>query len=214
MNNLDFNPVSVEQTSDIVQQSRQALVATAGEAHQRHLIAETFGVISMRLPTAGQFLITPVGVSFEDIRNDDTCLIDATGNLQQGITGLKLPSETKFHLKCYMVRTDINAIVHLHPPHASVYAQRGEVFELVTDKARSEIKEILRVQCTECISRFCGLCSCRTDIRTSYAGVNVLLLKEDGIVTLGASLKNGLNLMDLAEQTARTASDSSSQLRI
>lgn len=211
MNNLDFNSVSVEQTPDIIQQSRQALVVTAREAYQRHLIAETFGVISMRLPMAGLFLITPIGARFEDIRNEDTCLIDATGNLQQGITSLELPSETKFHLKCYMVRTDINAIVHLHPPHASAYALRGELFELVTETARSKIKEVLRVQCGECISRFCGLCSCRTDIRTSYAGVNVLLLKEDGIVSLGASLDDGLDLLDLAEQTARTASSRISQ---
>jgi ribulose-5-phosphate 4-epimerase/fuculose-1-phosphate aldolase len=214
MYNLDFNPVNAEQMPNIIQQSRQALVTTAQDACQRRLIAETFGVISMRLPMVGLFLITPIGASFEDIRNEDTCLIDATGNLQQGITDLKLPSETKFHLKCYMVRTDINAIVHVHPPHASAYALRGEVFELVTDTARSEIKEVLRVQCGGCISRFCGLCSCRTDIRTSYAGVNVLLLKEDGIVTLGASLKDVLDLADLAEQTARTASSSSSRLRI
>ena len=211
MNNLDLNPASVEQTPDVIQQYRQALVATAREAYQRHLIPETIGVISMRLPNAGRFLITPIGASFEDIRNEDTCLIDATGNLQQGITDLKLPSETKFHLKCYMVRTDINAIVHLHPPHASAYALRGEVFELVTDTARSVIKEVLRVQCGECISRFCGLCSCRTDIRTSYAGVNVLLLKEDGMVTLGASLEDALDLADLAEQTAQTAFSRNSQ---
>jgi L-fuculose-phosphate aldolase len=212
MNNIDFNPVSIEQSTDIIQQYRQALVATAREAYLRHLTAGTFGVISMRLPIAGLYLITPMGTSFEDIRNGETCLIDEAGNIQQGISGLKLPSETKFHLKCYMVRTDINAIAHLHPPHASAYALRGEVFELVKDTARSVIKEVLRVQCGECISRFCGLCSCRTDIRTSYAGVNVLLLKDDGIVTLGASLEDALNLADLAEKTAQAASISNSQL--
>ena len=213
MNNLDFNPVSVEQTPDTIQQYRQALIATAREAYQRHLTAENVGVISMRLPTVGLFLITPIETSFEDIRNGDTCLVDATGTLQQTTSCLKLPSETKFHLKSYMVRTDIHAIAHLHPPHASAYALRGEVFDLVTETARSKIKEILKVQCSECISRFCGLCSCRTDIRTSYAGVNVLLLKEDGIVTLGASLEDALDLADLAEQTARTAAINNSQLR-
>lgn len=206
MNNLDFNPVSAEQTPDIIQQCRQALVATAREAYQRHLTAGTVGVISMRLPTAGLFLITPIETSFEDISNGDICLVDATGTLQETTSCLKLPSETKFHLKSYMVRTDIHAITHMHPPHASAYALQGEVFDLVTETARSKIKEILKVQCSECISRFCGLCSCRTDIRTSYAGVNVLLLKEDGIVTLGTSLEDALDLAELAEKTAQAAS--------
>ena len=137
MNNLDFTPVSVEQTPDTIQQYRQALAATAQEAYQRHLTAGNVGVISMRLPTAGLFLITPIETSFEDISSGDTCLVDATGTLQETTSYLKLPSETKFHLKSYMVRTDIHAITHLHPPHASAYAQRGEVFDLVTETARS-----------------------------------------------------------------------------
>ena len=205
MYSLDFTRVSLEKTPDIMQQYRQALVDTAREACQRHLSAGTFGVISFRLPVAGLFLITPIETSFADIRNGDICLIDSTGNLQKEIGGLKLPPETKFHLKSYTVRTEINAIAHLHPPYASAYALRGKEFGLVTQTARSKIKEVLRVQCGECISRFCGLCSCRTDIRTSYAGVNVLLLKEDGIVTLGTDLEGVMNLADLAEKTAQAA---------
>ena len=205
MNSLDFTRVSIEQTPDIMQQYRQALADTAREAYERHLTAGTFGVISFRLPVAGLFLITPIETSFADICNGDICLIDSTGNPQEETAGLKLPPETKFHLKSYTVRTEINAIAHLHPPYASAYALGGKEFGLVTQPARSKIKEVLGVQCGECISRFCGLCSCRTDIRTSYAGVNVLLLKEDGVVTLGTGLEGVLNLADLAEKTAQAA---------
>ena len=203
MTKLDFTPASAEQTPETIRQCRQALAATARQAHQRRLAAGNLGAISMRLPKAGLFLITPFETSFAELRNEETCLVDATGTLQEMTSGWKLPPETPFHLKSYAVRTDIHAIAHLHPPHASAYAQQGKVFNLVTDTARHKIKEILCVQCRECISRFCGLCSCRTDIRTSYAGVNVLILKEDGIVTLGASLEDALNLADLAERTSR-----------
>lgn len=205
MNNIDITQVNVEQRPDIIQQYRQALVATTREVYQRHLTAGTEGVISVRLPLAGLYLITPIETSFADISNEDICLIDTNGNLQEETSCLQLPLETKFHLKSYMVRTDVNAIFHLYAPYVSAYALRGKPFSLITEAAHSQIKEVLRVQCGECISRFCGLCSCRTDIRTSYAGVNVLLLKEDGMVTLGTSLEDGLALAELAEKTAQTA---------
>ena len=209
MNNLKITPLSAGQTPDIIQHCRQALAAAARKAYQGQLTTGTVGVISMRLPAAGLFLITPAGNSFEDISDRDTCLVDATGTLQEASTGRQLPCETMFHLNAYMVRPDTHAIAHLHPSHASAYALRGEVFDLVTERARSEIKEVLRVQCRECFSRFCGLCSCRTDIRTSYAGVNVLLLKEDGVVILGTSLEDMLKRAKLTEKTAESFNNSS-----
>ncbi len=212
MSILDFTPVIPVAVPDLEQQRRQALARTAREAFQRHLSAEKRGVISTRLPKPGLFLITPFETSFEDIKSGDTCLVDATGTLLEGTPGRELPPETSYHLKSYMVRTDINAIAHLYPPWVSSYAQQGKVFDLVTDEARRVIKEVLWVQCRDCVSRFCGLCSCRTDIRTSYAGVNVLLLKEDGMVTLGTSLEDALNLAHLAEETARESFGNSDEL--
>jgi len=206
MNIIDSTPVGRGVAPDIKLRSRQALADTAQEAYHRHLTASTQGVISLRLPVDGLFLITPFETSLEDLRSGDLCLINGSGEVIEGVPGSQLPPETKYHLKSFTVRTDINAIAHLYPPSASAYAARNEVFDLVTETARSTIKEVLRVQCGECISRFCGLCSCRTDIRVSYAGVNVLLLKEDGLVTLGASLDDILNLADIAEETARIAS--------
>lgn len=212
MNNPRIIPLSREQTPGIIQNRRQALADAARQTCQGQLTTGTVGVISMRLPIAGLFLITPAGSSFEDIGSRDTCLVDATGTLLEESKGQQPPSETMFHLHSYMVRTDIHAIAHLHPCHASAYALRGEVFDLVTERARSEIKEVLRVQCRDCISRFCGLCSCRTDIRTSYAGVNVLLLKEDGVVILGTSLEDMLKRANLVEKTAQESFVSNSSL--
>jgi ribulose-5-phosphate 4-epimerase/fuculose-1-phosphate aldolase len=206
MNIIDSTPAGVEPVLDIKLHSRRALADTAQESCRRHLTVSGHGIISLRLPVADLFLITPYETSLEDLRSEDLCLINGRGEVIEGDSGSLLPPETKFHLKSFAVRTDINVIAHLYPPSASAYAARNEVFDLVTETARSQIKEVLRVQCGECISRFCGLCSCRTDIRVSYAGVNVMLLKEDGLVILGASLDDALNLTDIAEETARIAS--------
>ena len=205
MNTTDSNTDNTAGAHDIRTQSRQALAASARKAYLCDLTAGMKGVISMRLPLSDLFLITPLETSFEHISSGDPYLIDAAGSLVEGANTFNLPPETKFHLKSYLVRTDINAIAHLHPPFASAYSLQGTPFHLVIDTARRKIKEVLRVQCLECISRFCGLCSCRSDIRTGYAGVDVLLLEEDGIVTLGTSLQEALNLAILAEKTSREA---------
>ena len=186
-----------------MQQSRELLAKIARKAYRRDLTSATRGVISMRLPETGLYLITSSETSFDEIKGEDICLIDATGTMVDKNTSLYLPAETKYHLKSYQVRPDRQAIAHLYPPYISAYALQEKPFSLVTDTARNTIKEVLKVQCAECISRFCGLCACRTDIRTSYAGVDVLLLKEDGIVTLGSSLENALELAELAEKTSQ-----------
>jgi len=214
MNMLDSTPATVVQIPDITQFSRQALALTTQKAYRRHLTVSTLGVISLRLPLEGQFLITPFESSLGDIKAGDICLVDADSTMLEGAPGSKFPPETNFHLKAFLERPDINAIAHLYPPYSSAYAARNQSCNLRTVSARREIKEILKVVCLECISRFCGLCSCRTDIRVSYTGVNVLFLKEDGMVILGASLKDVLNLAELTENTAQVAYRSSIQLRI
>ncbi|NNK14114.1 MAG: class II aldolase/adducin family protein [Desulfofustis sp.] len=187
-----------------MQQSKELLTKIARRSYERNLTTTTRGVISMRSPEAGLYLITSAETSFQDIKSTDVCLIDEMGTLVDKSTSLILPSETKYHLKSYQVRPDIHAIAHLYPPYVSAYALKNPSFNL-TDTARSTIKEVLKVRCAECISRFCGLCDCRTDIRTSYTGVDVLLLKEDGLVTLGTSLENALDLADLVEKSSREA---------
>ena len=157
------------------------------------------------LPESVLYLITSSEICFQDIKDEDICLIDATGTMVDKNSSLNLPSETKYHIKSYQVRPDIQAIAHLYPPYISAYALQEKPFSLRGDTAPDGIKEVLKVQCAECISRFCGLCACRTDIRSSYAGVDVLLLKEDGIVTLGSSLENALDLAELAEKTSQEA---------
>lgn len=76
---------------------------------------------------------------------------------------------------------------------------------LITAHSRQTLKEILWVSCQTCPSRFEGLCACMEGQRKSYAGVNVLLLEDNGIVTLGKNLTEVLSFADLVEQTARTA---------
>ena len=185
------------------QSNRRKLIDTAKDAYSHHLTCATLGTFSLRLSQTGTFLFTPLGIGFEDLSSEQLILVDSEGTIVEGTEGADLPLETSIFLNAYKARADVNAIAHLFPPYATAYSVRGKLFRLLTKSSQQILREVLKVECKECPSRFAGLCICNTDIRTSYSGVSTLLLKENGIITLGSDLAEALRLATLAEHTAK-----------
>lgn len=185
----------------IEQRERRALSAAAGKAYRQQLTSAELGTISVRLPSDGLFLMTPFGIGLKELKSEDICLIDSQGKIIGGSTGLSVSPDTSLYLNAYRVRSDVNAIAHLHPAYATSYAARGQLFRM-PGRAGQVLKEVLKVDCRKCPSRFNGLCSC-TDIRTSYSGANALLLREDGILTLGTDISSAIHLAELMENAAK-----------
>ena len=75
-------------------------------------------------------------------------------------------------------------------------------FPVVGSSSGSKVGEVLRVRCRTCPSRFAGLCSCFENQRSSYAGVNVLLIEDDGMVILDQHLQG---VIERAENMERAA---------
>jgi L-fuculose-phosphate aldolase len=55
---------------------------------------------------------------------DDICVVDRNGNQLEGHR--RRTSEVQLHLAIYQERTDINAVVHCHPPHATAFSVARE----------------------------------------------------------------------------------------
>lgn len=69
----------------------------------------TAGNISVRYQDG--MLITPSGMPYEKMTEDDIVYVDNEGNFEAG----KLPSsEWQFHLAVYQTRPELNAVVHNH----------------------------------------------------------------------------------------------------
>ena len=69
----------------------------------------------------GTVLITPSGVRKGFLRPEQMVRIDLNGKvLSQGPQ--KLSSEYQIHLQAYRSRSDVKAVVHTHPPHATTFA--------------------------------------------------------------------------------------------
>jgi len=80
--------------------------------YDRGIVAANDGNISVRYKNT--VIITPTGISKGNLRERDLVLLDLNENI---IKGKRRPtSELSMHLHIYRRRSDIEAIVHTHPP--------------------------------------------------------------------------------------------------
>lgn len=102
---------------------REQIVGASSRLACLGYMGGTAGNLSVREP-AGTVLITPAGLRKGDLRPDDLVRLDMQGNRVGG--GLLQPSsEYRVHLKVYLRRPDVNAVVHTHSPFATGFAAAG-----------------------------------------------------------------------------------------
>ncbi|MDF1593798.1 MAG: class II aldolase/adducin family protein [Desulfobacterales bacterium] len=177
----------------------------SAKAYVRRLCGPFTGLLSVRLPHGDRVLITPAGASLGEIGPENLILLDLEENIIEKPAGVIAPADTPYVINSYKKRRDVFAIGHFHPPFATAYSITSSEIPLITAHSRRTLREILRVKCQTCPSRFEGLCLCMEGQRKSYAGVNILLLEDNGIVTLGKNLGEVLSFAGLVEETARIA---------
>ena len=78
------------------------------------------GNISMLVEGEDAIVVTPSSMKYDEITIDDVCVVDLD---KKRIEGTRDPSvETPMHIAVYKNRKDVNAVIHSHPPFASVFA--------------------------------------------------------------------------------------------
>lgn len=90
--------------------------------YDKGFVAANDGNISYRL-NEDEILITPTGVSKGFLQPQEIVKVNLQGEVLS--EGLKPSSEMKMHLKVYMERPDMKAVVHTHPPYATAHAIAG-----------------------------------------------------------------------------------------
>jgi L-fuculose-phosphate aldolase len=193
----------MNQDSERVMLARKELSQYSKKSFQRSLISGTGGNLSVRIPGADMVLITPSGISLDDVTPEINILVTLEGEILSAPPGLKPSKETSFHLAAYRLRPEIRALAHVHPPYATAYANRMLPLPLVTVSARLNLKH---VPCVECAIP--GSSELRDLVSAGLSanpGVRAILMKEHGILTLGKDLMEAFYLADLVEDTAKIA---------
>ena len=179
------------------------LVETARLLYTSGLNTSYQGVLAARLGERNLICITAAKSDFKSIERQDICLLNLAGEVVNGPSLLELPANLKFYLKVFQDRADVKVLAHVYPPHARGFAEKSQMFELLGNPDKSEVRELIKVECLECPSRFTGLCSCRNEIRKSYAGADALLVKQDGLIVLAADLESLFLKVESLERSAQ-----------
>ncbi len=116
--------------------AREAVLAAARGMLQHGLTSGTSGNVSARLP-GGRIVITPSALPYDQMTAADLVLLDDTGEpVPSGAGPARAPSsERHLHLACYRAFGEIGAVLHSHPPYASMFAAARQPVPPVIDEA-------------------------------------------------------------------------------
>ena len=121
---------------------RSLIVESGKRMSHSGLTVETWGNISYRDPETGLVYLTPSGMNYDTIVEDDIVVLDLDGNR---VRGKRRPTiETGMHLGIYKARPEINAVIHTHPLYSMVYACKAEPIPLFMDEAAQMLGDVVR----------------------------------------------------------------------
>ncbi len=175
---------------------RRDIVAVCQRLYQRGFIAGTEGNVSVRVKP-DRLWITPTGCHKGWMRPEDLILIDAAGQVCFGQG--RPSSETPMHLMLYRCRSDIQAVVHAHPPIATALTVAGYGLEsALLPEAVVTLGEVPTVP-----YQMPTTWEFAQAVGETMRYAEAALLENHGSVTVGSSLQMAFNVMETVERTAQ-----------
>ena len=158
----------------------------------------TSGNLSVRLDSE-RLLVTPTGLSKGMVKTADMVIVDMDGRLIAG--SRKVTSELPMHLAVYRQRSDVNAVVHSHPPVATAFACSGRALdEMLCQEAVMTVGIVpLASYATT------GTTEVADSMRPYLADHDAILLENHGVVSYGKTLVEAFMKMETVEHLAHVA---------
>lgn len=161
------------------------------------LIALSGGNVSVRMPS-GEVLVTPSGMIYEDMVEDDVLVVDLKGKI---LEGTRKPSvDTEALLYIFEHDPSVNAVIHTHQPYATAIGLIDDEFEVnLTTLANATKGSVPVTPFSSAASIDMGRDTVK--FRGSSLGV---ILRHHGVITVGSSLKEALYACIYMEEAAKT----------
>lgn len=161
------------------------------------LIALSGGNISVRVDK-DKILITPSGMIYEFMNEEDLILIDLEGNI---IEGKRKPSvDTDAILYIYNNMHKVNSVIHTHQPYATALG-------LVLDKIPCNLTTLANATKGEVnVAPYSSAADIDMGIKTveNIGDSLAVVLKHHGVVAVGDSLKQAIYSAVYLEEAAKT----------
>jgi L-fuculose-phosphate aldolase len=174
---------------------RADIVEVGRRLYARGYTASNDGNISVRLD-AHRLLMTPKSVCKGFMTPDMMCITDLEGRKLQGDRDPS--SEMLMHLEVYRQRTDVQAVVHAHPPTATGFAVAGIALD------RAVLAEVLTTLGSVPIAEYATPSSGELPeaVRKYIKAHDGMLLANHGALTVGGDLYGAYYKMETIEHFA------------
>lgn len=177
-------------------QARKQIVDTGIALLQTGLVARTWGNVSARRD-GGRFLITPSGLDYNTMEEDDIVLMDISGDEW---SGKHRPSGEKgVHKAAYSVYDDVSFVIHTHQTYAAAIGLAG--FEEL------DISEDERQRLGGIAAAGYGLPGSKKltgTVRGALeSGAKTVLMKHHGALICGESMDDAMQKAQLLEEICR-----------
>ena len=177
---------------------KKLLVEAGLKMYNSHLTVETWGNISACDREKNLVYITPSGMNYCTVTEDDMVVVDMKGEYVEGI---RKPSiEKPMHVAVYNARPDVNAVIHAHPIYSTAFSSMGEDIPLLHDEAAQTLGDTVRtadyaLPGTADIAAQC--------IKALGGKANACLLRSHGSVCVGRNMDYCFKVAAVLEMSAR-----------
>lgn len=175
---------------------KQALIEAGKEMASKNLTVETWGNLSLKDPKTNKIYLTPSGMAYNTLKEEDICVLDEEGNV---IEGDKKPSvEKMLHVLVYKQRNDVNAILHTHPLHSSVFGVLHQSIPCITDEMAQAIGG--EVKCAT--YALPGSIDLANNVVKALGTSQAVLMSNHGAVCVGKDMKECFKVATVLETSA------------
>ncbi|HMD31748.1 MAG TPA: class II aldolase/adducin family protein [Candidatus Acidoferrales bacterium] len=186
--------------------SRREICAAGRALRELGFIPAAAGNLSIRLDD-GRILATPSGAAKGGLAPGDMVLLCADGTPAENgarATRRRRPacsasSEILMHLRIYLLRPDVRAVCHAHPPVATGFATAGRAL----DTAGLCEAALLLGAVPVAPYGTPGTPELPDSLAPYVTRANAVLLANHGVVTYGENLRTAVERMEIVEHCAR-----------
>lgn len=174
---------------------KQKIIDAGKAMSSKNLTVDTWGNLSMK-DSDGNIYITPSGMPYNTLCEEDICVLDPNGNQ---IEGERKPSiEKMLHVLIYQKRTDVQAILHTHPIHSTVFGVLHQPIPVITDEMAQAIGG--DVKCAA--YALPGSKELAENVASSLGNLQAVLMSNHGAVCVGKNMKECFKVAAVLETSA------------
>ncbi len=176
---------------------KKIIIDACLEMCQKGLTIETWGNISIKGPDTNLIYITPSGMPYPALTEDDIVVLNQDGSIHEGN---RVPSvESYMHVLIYQKRPEINVILHTHPIDSTVFAVLRKPIPVFTDEMAQTFGEQIEV------SEYAlpGSVELANNVAQALGNNMAVLIANHGAVCVGKTVKEAFKTCTVLESCAQ-----------